>query len=114
MEQHGDAKMTDLLQTLANCPKARSANIHDRCRGWPYSPVGRRAGRPFTDLGKGVWSPEPKQNTIDHAATIAISATRIGRSLRSPIGSALEKLSYIWMFIMTAFHYQSTTHRRLL
>jgi hypothetical protein len=32
MERHGDAKMIDLLQTLANCPKARSANIHDRCR----------------------------------------------------------------------------------
>jgi hypothetical protein len=32
MERHGDAKMTNLLQTLANCPKARSANIHDRCR----------------------------------------------------------------------------------
>ena len=32
LERHGDAKMTDLLQTLANCPKARSANIHDRCR----------------------------------------------------------------------------------
>jgi hypothetical protein len=31
MERHGDAKLTDLLQTLANCPKARSANIHDRC-----------------------------------------------------------------------------------
>jgi len=32
MEQHGDAKLTDLLQSLANCPKARSASIHDRCR----------------------------------------------------------------------------------
>jgi hypothetical protein len=32
MERHGDAKMTDLLQTLANCPKACSANIHDQCR----------------------------------------------------------------------------------
>ena len=32
MEQHGDAKLTDLLQTLANCPKARSASIHDRCK----------------------------------------------------------------------------------
>jgi hypothetical protein len=31
VEQHGDAKLTDLLQTLANCPKARSA-IHDRCK----------------------------------------------------------------------------------
>ena len=32
MEQHGDAKLTDLLQTLADCPKARSASIHDRCK----------------------------------------------------------------------------------
>jgi hypothetical protein len=32
MEQHGDAKLTDLLQTIANCPKARSASIHDRCK----------------------------------------------------------------------------------
>ena len=32
MEQHGDAKLTDLLQTLANCPKAGSASIHDRCK----------------------------------------------------------------------------------
>ena len=31
MEQHGDAKLTDLLQTLANCPKANSASIKDRC-----------------------------------------------------------------------------------
>ena len=32
MEQHsGDAKLTDLLQTLANCAKARSTGIHDRC-----------------------------------------------------------------------------------
>jgi hypothetical protein len=32
MERHGDAKLTDLLQTLANCPMARSASIHDRCK----------------------------------------------------------------------------------
>ena len=32
MEQHGDAKLTDLLLTLAACPKARSAGIHDRCK----------------------------------------------------------------------------------
>ena len=31
-EQHGDAKLTDLLLTLAACPKARSAGIHDRCK----------------------------------------------------------------------------------
>ena len=32
VEQHGDAKLTDLLQTLADCPKARSASSHDRCK----------------------------------------------------------------------------------
>ena len=32
IEQHGDAKLTDLLLTLANCPKTRSVSIHDRCR----------------------------------------------------------------------------------
>jgi hypothetical protein len=31
-EQYGDAKLTDLLHTLADCPKARSASIHDRCK----------------------------------------------------------------------------------
>ena len=32
MEQHGDAKLTDLLQTLADCQKARSASVYDRCK----------------------------------------------------------------------------------
>jgi hypothetical protein len=32
MQQHNDAKLTDLLQTLADCRKARSASIHDRCK----------------------------------------------------------------------------------
>jgi len=32
MAQHGDPKLTDLLEMLANCPKARSASIHDRCK----------------------------------------------------------------------------------
>jgi hypothetical protein len=32
MKLHGDAKLTDLLQTLANCQKARSASVHDRCK----------------------------------------------------------------------------------
>jgi hypothetical protein len=32
IEQHGDAKLPDLLSELANCPKARSVSIHDRCK----------------------------------------------------------------------------------
>jgi hypothetical protein len=32
MVEHGDAKLTDLLVTLANCEKARSVGVHDRCK----------------------------------------------------------------------------------
>lgn len=32
MAQHGDAKLTDPLVMLADCSKARSVNIHDRCK----------------------------------------------------------------------------------
>ena len=32
MEQHGDARLPDLLPVLADCPKARSVSIHDRCK----------------------------------------------------------------------------------
>jgi hypothetical protein len=32
MAGHGDAKLTDLLLTLNDCPKARSTSIHNRCR----------------------------------------------------------------------------------
>ena len=32
LEGHGNAKLTDLLQTLADCPKTRCASIHDRCK----------------------------------------------------------------------------------
>ena len=30
-EHGGDAKLTELLVTLANCPKATSARMYDRC-----------------------------------------------------------------------------------
>jgi hypothetical protein len=45
--EHGDAKLTDLLVTLADCPKARSVSIHDRCKA-VYEGLkcrGRRSGR---------------------------------------------------------------------
>jgi hypothetical protein len=32
IEQHGDAKLTELLMILANCPKARPASVYDQCR----------------------------------------------------------------------------------
>jgi hypothetical protein len=31
IEEHGDAKLTELLVTLAQCPKAGSASMYDRC-----------------------------------------------------------------------------------
>jgi hypothetical protein len=41
MDEHGDAKLTELLVTLANCPKARSASVYDRCRA-VYEGLGAR------------------------------------------------------------------------
>jgi hypothetical protein len=32
LEEHGDAKLTELLVTLANCPKARSTSVYNRCK----------------------------------------------------------------------------------
>jgi hypothetical protein len=32
IEQYGDAWLPDLLTVLADCPKARSQSIHDRCK----------------------------------------------------------------------------------
>ena len=32
IEQYGDAKLPDLRHVLANCPKARSQSIYDRCK----------------------------------------------------------------------------------
>ena len=31
MEKYSDAKLPELRHVLANCPKARSLSIHDRC-----------------------------------------------------------------------------------
>ena len=31
MEQYGDMKLPELRHVLANCPKAKSQSIHDRC-----------------------------------------------------------------------------------
>jgi len=32
MEQHGDARLPDLLYVLADCPKARAQSVYDRCK----------------------------------------------------------------------------------
>jgi hypothetical protein len=32
MEEHGDVKLPELLFVLADCPKARSVSVHDRCK----------------------------------------------------------------------------------
>ena len=32
LDEHGGAKLTDLLVTLADCPKTRSASVHDKCQ----------------------------------------------------------------------------------
>lgn len=42
---HGDAKLIDLLATLANCRKARSFSINDRCKA-VYEGLEERCQRP--------------------------------------------------------------------
>jgi hypothetical protein len=32
MAKYGDAKLPDLAAQIANCPKARTASIYDRCK----------------------------------------------------------------------------------
>jgi hypothetical protein len=32
MKQYGDAKLTELLQVLADCPKTRVAGVRDGCK----------------------------------------------------------------------------------
>jgi hypothetical protein len=32
MEKYGDAKRPELLHVLADCPKARSQSVYDRCK----------------------------------------------------------------------------------
>jgi hypothetical protein len=32
IEKYGDAKLPELRHILANCPKAKSFSIHDRCQ----------------------------------------------------------------------------------
>ena len=32
VEEHGDAKLTELIVALADCQKGRSDSIHDRCK----------------------------------------------------------------------------------
>jgi hypothetical protein len=32
MADHGDAKLTELSATIADCPRARSVSVHDRCK----------------------------------------------------------------------------------
>jgi hypothetical protein len=44
MAEHGDAKLTDLLVTLANCEKAHSVSVHDRCKA-RYTGSSRRKRR---------------------------------------------------------------------
>jgi hypothetical protein len=51
LEEHGDAKLTDLLQVLADCPRARSASIYDRCRA-AYEALRRASDRPRVASGR--------------------------------------------------------------
>jgi hypothetical protein len=69
LEEHNDAKLTDLLVTLANCPKARSTSVHDRCKavyeglatrwrpGCGLPALGRLCRQPKNDVAKALTRP---------------------------------------------------------
>jgi hypothetical protein len=61
MAKHGDAKLPD-LQTLANCKKARSVGIHDRCKVVfeGHSPTLPAAGGTGAQV-KSYFSSQPQQ-----------------------------------------------------
>jgi hypothetical protein len=50
--ERGDAKLTDLLAKLADCPKARSFSIHDRCRRGTCGRHPQSRLRPADEYGK--------------------------------------------------------------
>jgi hypothetical protein len=117
MEQHGDAKLPGLLQTLADCPKARSASIHDRCnsKGWPYSPpvkarkhsrlawkgrrglfCGRKAIR--ASLRDRARESSTVRDDAGHVRQVDVSQPRVlaarSRACRSPSGGSGRQTRY--------------------
>ena len=42
VEEHGDAKLTELLVTLANCPRSHSLSIYDTVRSGLRGAWGKR------------------------------------------------------------------------
>jgi hypothetical protein len=62
VEEPGDAKLTELLATLTNCPKARPASVNDRCKveGGPEGWLGTAQpalGRPLKTIV--AYQPQP-------------------------------------------------------
>jgi hypothetical protein len=56
LAERGDEKLTDLLQMLADCPRAWSGSIHDRCKavyeGLTASRARPAADNPVQDSGR--------------------------------------------------------------
>ena len=55
MAEHGDAKLTELRVTLANCPRASSASISDRCKA-VYERLAVRSPPPVVAPISMAWS----------------------------------------------------------
>ena len=73
--QHGDSKLTNLLETLANCPKTRSASIDHRCKAVYSGPnPGRRL---IAGLSSGATS---AIHTGWKTETLRARAKRLGNS----------------------------------
>jgi hypothetical protein len=99
MERHGDAKLTDLLQTLADCPKARSVSIHDRCRAvferlslWP-SALAKLL--PESDLADAQAQMTPEQYAQEYLCSFdaAILGAYYGKLMPTPTQAESERMA---------------------
>jgi hypothetical protein len=74
--EHGDAKLTELLVTLANCPRGSFASVCDRCKAVYERPAVR--SRPPSSL--------PYQwpgHDLDSAEALAAIATTLTKDLEA-------------------------------
>jgi hypothetical protein len=99
MERHGDAKLTDLLQTLADCPKARSVSIHDRCRAvferlslWP-SALAKLL--PESELADAQAQMTPEQYAQEYLCSFdaAILGAYYGKLMPTPTQAESERMA---------------------
>jgi hypothetical protein len=89
IEQYGDMKLPELRHVLANCPKAKSQSIHDRCRVryGEDSPLKHARHLERVIAAPTWWRASP------YAAFFSIHSKMLARSITAPSGPVIRKTS---------------------